>query len=666
MNHYSPFMRACFSLLIIVCVVSVDTVAQSPTNPANVSEYLKDSWNGKRTQAVEALLPPLPYPNFLDSFPLEPTSAEVFHMRKLVTHWHQRLRPDFLGLCYTGEAEYLKSSFYQDEDALTSFVVKYVSQYPELAADLLQYAVGIAHLNEQSQAIHRRRLALGEKPEYHEVLSRWREQRATLQQQAKVPEAEGGASGYDLLRMELEIAMLEDSLCSIANRNIQFQSTPQWQDIQMKLLPHQALVSMHRYIVRSEGKWTAQIAYCALVLTSENQYPVLVELPTGDSLQYEFFNRFLTSRFSNNDRQLFDAYWGPIQSQLTGKTEIFFVPDGIYHRLNIKSILQMNAQDNPWEAIKIQRLGNPLALLRRASIVPNIRTVLLLGDPDYEADLRPDPQSRKKRKRNATQQPLPRTASWLALPGTREEVVRCASLLSGKEAKVTTLLGNDANESNLRSMIAGQDVIHLATHAYFTSAGERADWLGNFPPELLIELTQGNTYPVIAGLIPESGKRRPPLSEIDREALYEKMNEVNILDPRQRISADAAGLILAGANRATPPEDGVLTPAEILELELSQTTLVVLSACDSGKADLIDGGNLGDYQAAFQAAGARFLIMSLWPVGDDFTQEFMTGFYGNWLDMDQSLEDAFQQTQLDFKADGYNMADWGGFVLVAL
>jgi CHAT domain-containing protein len=133
-----------------------------------------------------------------------------------------------------------------------------------------------------------------------------------------------------------------------------------------------------------------------------------------------------------------------------------------------------------------------------------------------------------------------------------------------------------------------------------------------------------------------------------------------------------SGLILAGGNyawqhgRAPRPdmEDGILTAYEISQMNLSNTELVVLSACETGLGDI--QGNEGVYglQRAFKIAGAKYLIMSLWQVPDRETMEFMTAFYRNWLEHDMTIPDAFRKTQGEMRDRFYNPYSWAGFVLV--
>src|SRR4029079_7751533 len=96
-----------------------------------------------------------------------------------------------------------------------------------------------------------------------------------------------------------------------------------------------------------------------------------------------------------------------------------------------------------------------------------------------------------------------------------------------------------------------------------------------------------------------------------------------------------SGIVLAGANR--PPEagkdDGILTALEVAELDLRGTELVVLSACETGLGRVVGGEGLLGLQRAFQVAGARSVIASLWAVDDQATRNLMERFYQNlWVE----------------------------------
>nr|VFK57389.1 MAG: CHAT domain-containing protein [Candidatus Kentron sp. TC] len=98
-----------------------------------------------------------------------------------------------------------------------------------------------------------------------------------------------------------------------------------------------------------------------------------------------------------------------------------------------------------------------------------------------------------------------------------------------------------------------------------------------------------------------------------------------------------SGLALAGANLGmkgeTDPdgEDGILYALEAQNLNLEGTELVVLSACDTGKGEVDYSEGVYGLTRAFRTAGARNILMTLWPLHDELAKEFMVDFYRNWL-----------------------------------
>lgn len=110
--------------------------------------------------------------------------------------------------------------------------------------------------------------------------------------------------------------------------------------------------------------------------------------------------------------------------------------------------------------------------------------------------------------------------------------------------------------------------------------------------------------------------------------------------------------------------DGILSASEINNLDLENTDLVVLSACETGLGDINGNEGVFGLQRAFRAAGAKYLLMSLWKVPDAETSEFMQNFYSEWRST-ENIEEAFHSTQKTMKAkyptDPYS---WAAFVLV--
>jgi CHAT domain-containing protein len=92
-----------------------------------------------------------------------------------------------------------------------------------------------------------------------------------------------------------------------------------------------------------------------------------------------------------------------------------------------------------------------------------------------------------------------------------------------------------------------------------------------------------------------------------------------------------SGLALAGANRraaaGVKDEDGILTAEEVIALNLEGVQWAVLSACDTGLGQTRAGEGVFGLRRAFQIAGARTLIMSLWSVSDEATTTWMRALY---------------------------------------
>ena len=93
------------------------------------------------------------------------------------------------------------------------------------------------------------------------------------------------------------------------------------------------------------------------------------------------------------------------------------------------------------------------------------------------------------------------------------------------------------------------------------------------------------------------------------------------------------------------------------------------SACETGVGEVKNGEGVYGLGRAFQHAGARTIMMSLWKVPDKETSELMSGFYKNWLS-GQTKQEALRQSTLKVLnacRSKYGTAHpllWGGFVMV--
>jgi CHAT domain-containing protein len=210
----------------------------------------------------------------------------------------------------------------------------------------------------------------------------------------------------------------------------------------------------------------------------------------------------------------------------------------------------------------------------------------VVADPSF--DLKPgtpSPRDSDSSNHQLRSRDIGKLYAWEPLPGTAKEGREVAKLLGAQ-----LLTGCDANTVAVQKAQRPR-YLHIATHGFF---------LPDQPEQLPVQ----------------------PWLSLDRQDLLASFSGE---DPMLR-----SGLVFAGANH--PPadpddDDGLLTALEAVHLDLQGTELVTLSACESGSGDIRTGEGVYGLQRAFIVAGARSLLLSLWPVPDDATCAFMLNFY---------------------------------------
>ena len=108
--------------------------------------------------------------------------------------------------------------------------------------------------------------------------------------------------------------------------------------------------------------------------------------------------------------------------------------------------------------------------------------------------------------------------------------------------------------------------------------------------------------------------------------------------------------------------DGWLTAGDVLQLRLPGA-FVTLSACESGRSQVVGGDELLGLPYAFLGAGALGLLVSLWLVEDETTAALMTQFYSQ-VAQGVSYPAALRRAQLALKANHPHPYYWAPFVVI--
>jgi CHAT domain-containing protein/Tfp pilus assembly protein PilF len=242
----------------------------------------------------------------------------------------------------------------------------------------------------------------------------------------------------------------------------------------------------------------------------------------------------------------------------------------------------------------------------RADAPPSL---LALGDVDFDGPLvalakKTDEPEGWKRKRAGE------AMNWKRLPGTRGEILAIEDVFrkAVPKGKLTVMRGGEPTEAAVRKLAPQHEYLHFATHGFFA------------PKEVKSALKSGDPKRVLEGdSLPRFIGHHPGL---------------------------LSGIVLAGANGPKDDDDGVLTALEVSELDLTRVELAVLSACETGLGEVAGGEGVLGLQRAFQIAGARTTITSLWKVDDQATRKLMERFYDNYWKKNLGTLEALREAQL--------------------
>jgi CHAT domain-containing protein len=424
---------------------------------------------------------------------------------------------------------------------------------------------------------------------------------------------------------------------SAAFRSDQKGSTVTLADIQHRLPPHSVLVSYVRYgryaVGAVDPRGTGTASYLALVLHPDSNRIGVFDLGPEKAID----DMVTASRRAVDDEMhagglgsarnerafraaagpLRAKIWDPLAPELVNARLVLVVPDGMLNLIPFATLPDGNGYLVEHGPV-IHTLSSERDVM--ASTTGGKKSgLLVIGSPAFDLaqagpasgvpGVAPTSMRIDSPRGGALRCDEFRKVAFHALPGTAEEIDDVNAAWKRWDAPEPAELITGANatrESFLREAVH-QRVIHVATHAF------------------LLSQACGDGNPLLH-----------------------------------------SGLVFAGAN--SDRDDAIVTAQQIASLDLSGLDWAVLSACNTGNGEVhIDEGVLG-LQRAFRVAGARSVIMTLWPVDDEVTRRFMHELYTQRLEHHATTADAVWNSSrtllAERRAQGKSTQPWywAGFV----
>jgi CHAT domain-containing protein/Flp pilus assembly protein TadD len=308
-------------------------------------------------------------------------------------------------------------------------------------------------------------------------------------------------------------------------------------------------------------------------------------------------------------RRLYQEVIAPLEDSLKGVNELLIVPDGKLTLVPIGAFIDGQGR-YLLQTYTVSYLGSWRDLYGsrdswgRDLSAKKTRPSVIVANPDFNQVL------------SISEAPaaVPGRSQFEPLPAAELEAKDVQRMLQVSPDRM--LIGKTAREETVR-LLGAPEILHFATHS-----------------------------------VPNLGWKIPTPSY----DLFEFPRSLAMEDPLLQ-----SVIVLAGGSRPqTGPEDGLLTGLEVASLRLSGTRLVVLSTCEAGQGTPVDGQGVLGLRAAFSIAGAKGLVMSLWPVNDKAGRLFMQYFYSH---LEAGPAEAVRLAQLDMvaKTDYKQPSYWAGY-----
>jgi CHAT domain-containing protein len=127
---------------------------------------------------------------------------------------------------------------------------------------------------------------------------------------------------------------------------------------------------------------------------------------------------------------------------------------------------------------------------------------------------------------------------------------------------------------------------------------------------------------------------------------------------------ELSGVVLSLYDAQGNPQDGMLRMSDVYDLHMP-VDLVVLGVCDATRERGRGAEGMFGLSRAFFHAGARRLLVSLWPVDDAASSLLFASFYRHLAVAGTSPQEALQRAQTDMQAEPRWRSPfyWAGFVV---
>lgn len=394
-----------------------------------------------------------------------------------------------------------------------------------------------------------------------------------------------------------------------------------WENIKSALGENEVAIEMVRFRL-FDHQFTDSVMYAMLYVDGDKRSePKMILLEDGEELEKRFLKTYRNSiKFKIRDKFSYEKFWAPIEQEIGTASTVYISPDGVYNQINLEAIPTPDGKyviDNS-NILLVSNTKDIFINKTKTKPLAEEELAMMFGNPQFYVDTTPGvplPSSGLTRTTAEVVSPL---------PGTKKELEELDELLDRKGWNTDVYTGKQATEKSIKE-VSNPRIFHVATHGFFK----------------------------------EDKKKSKLDQEFNESAAYD--------NPLLK-----TGLLLAGAGDILNQtrfnynvDNGILTAYEAMNLNLDQTDLVVLSACETGLGELQAGEGVYGLQRAFLVAGARTIVMSLFKVSDEATQQLMIKFYRKWIETGnkrQSFVDAKKEIRNEFRDPIY----WGPFVMIGL